>query len=332
VKNSKGTVISAKPVEKTDKLVSINDYDQLHYYMPANDINPNPTTATNIDNCKENCNTDTNCKYFYFSENQCYLGNKPQPAYVPIDKDNLKSTLYLRKYAINSQMKNQPNIKVDTLIPSEYRGFNPIYFGTPIKSGDKVGYPSTSIGAAIIERTHTLANKSATITNQSTTQTTGDTQTAGNTRKSYASAIQYQAQSGFQNREGFDSRGYFNDMSAECGQGDNAGCLTGVLKYQINPLKQISQDYSNKLNKINSTHYDLSNNIVKYNDTYYTLNNDPNYDFSGSQPIIFSDNTDLLTESKNDSKNMALQTNNLYIAGSMLTTTLLIFAIYLGKP
>ena len=61
------------------------------------------------------------------------------------------------------------------------------------------------------------------------------------------------------------------------------------------------------------------------------MNNDAQYDFSGSQPIVFSGNTDLNTEMKNDAKQMALQTNNMYIAGSILTTTLLVSAIYLGR-
>jgi hypothetical protein len=85
------------------------------------------------------------------------------------------------------------------------------------------------------------------------------------------------------------------------------------------------------LNKINANYLDISNNISKYKNVYNVVNGDAKYDFKGDQQIVLNGPTDLLTEMKNDSKQLALQTNNMYIAGSILTTTLLISAIYLGR-
>ena len=130
--------------------------------------------------------------------------------------------------------------------------------------------------------------------------------------------------------EGFDTHEW-KDPGENCGKGTNVPCYSGILYGQIKPLQSIAQDYSSQLNKMNTIYSDISGNIGKYQNLYNTLNNDAKYDFSGTQPIVFSGNTDLLTEMKNDSKQLALQTNNMYIAGSILTTTLLVSAIYLGR-
>ena len=77
------------------------------------------------------------------------------------------------------------------------------------------------------------------------------------------------------------------------------------------------------------TYVDMSNNLDAYYATRNTLNNNNVYDFSANQVFTTEDNS-LINAMQHDTKQMALQQNNLYIAGSILTTTLLITAIYLG--
>ena len=136
--------------------------------------------------------------------------------------------------------------------------------------------------------------------------------------------------SGFRNMEGFDTHGW-KPPGQTCGLSGTDQCYPGILYGQIKPLQSISNDYSAKLNKINANYLDISNNISKYKNVYNAVSSDSIYDFKGDQQIVLNGPTDLLTEMKNDSKQLALQTNNMYIAGSILTTTLLISAIYLGR-
>ena len=222
-------------------------------------------------------------------------------------------------------LKSSKSLKKEVMQPNvyQYKNFKPAYYGPTLVNDNDVGYGSTPIGQAFKSRFETILN-------QPGTQGPSPEAAATPVYKSYASPMPGPKQ-GFRNIEGFDSHGW-SDPGTKCGsEPGRPGCFYGIQNGQIDPLKQIAQDYGNKLDRISSMYRDLNNNIRNY----YTERNgmviDSNYDFNGNQKIVFSGNTDLLTEMKNDSKKIALQTNNLYIAGSILTTTLLVSAIYLGR-
>jgi hypothetical protein len=90
---------------------------------------------------------------------------------------------------------------------------------------------------------------------------------------------------------------------------------------------------------LNQNYQDLCNNIVKYSQLRDTLNNDKNSDFSGNIPFLYNgdtnpikyNNSTLNDEMQKDSKLMIAKINDLFIAGTILTSTLLICAIYLGR-
>jgi hypothetical protein len=131
-------------------------------------------------------------------------------------------------------------------------------------------------------------------------------------------------------QEGFDDHSY-TGINRNCGKDGQLPCETSILYGQILPLQKIANDYSNSTAKIDTQYRDLSNNIINYRELHAQLNADKKYDFNTNYPIEINARPDLHTVRHDDSTQIALQSNNMYIAGSMLTTAILISAIYLGR-
>jgi hypothetical protein len=128
-------------------------------------------------------------------------------------------------------------------------------------------------------------------------------------------------------KEGFDNHGY-QDASAACSD-VGSGCQPAIQNGQITTLIQMANDYDNQIKQMSQTYVDMSNNLDTYYATRKILNSHPMYDFSAN-PVFTKEDNSLVNAMQQDTKQMALQQNNLYISGTILTTTLLITAIYLG--
>jgi hypothetical protein len=139
--------------------------------------------------------------------------------------------------------------------------------------------------------------------------------------------LQWGKTSSSSSKEGFDSHGYY-DASAAC-HDVGTGCHPAIQNGQITPLIQMANDYNNQIKQMSQTYVDMSNNLDTYYATRKILNNHPMYDFSAN-PVFTKEDNSLVNAMQQDTKQMALQQNNLYISGTILTTTLLITAIYLG--
>jgi hypothetical protein len=268
------------------------------------------------------------------------LGNKMQPAYVPKPSDsNDKYALYLRNQTLdttNVESTISLNPTVKPLTTDKYRGLTPVFFGPQITGPKDIGGLATPVGQAIVARRKILQGSDETTKPISAppdaTQRVISTTTSKYSRPPLATDNINTVSTIRSLFEGFDSHEW-SDPGTNCGKKLGVpSCYAGIKDGQIKPLQSIARDYSNKLNEMNTIYRDISGNINEYNKLYTIMNNNSEYDFAGKQPIRLSGDTDLLTEMKNDSKRLALQTNNMYIAGSILTTTLLVSAIYLGRP
>uniref|UniRef100_A0A6C0HHC2 Apple domain-containing protein n=1 Tax=viral metagenome TaxID=1070528 RepID=A0A6C0HHC2_9ZZZZ len=340
VTSPKGVAI--KQINKTDPLVlGGNTYQKLSdKYMPFNDVDPNSIAVTSPQDCMTACASDKNCKYMYIKNNNlCMKGNKPLPAYIPLPSDSVDTydmyskSLLLDVANVSSTANLNPNInKVST---TNYRSAPIKFVGNNITGPSDIGGLATPPGNEINNKRSDLQGTNKKPNSNITTPAPGPAAPIGiygtrpnvginaDNTKGLGSIIAGSF-------EGFDNHGW-QDPGADCGSEGKPKCYPGILYGQIKPLQSIAQDYSNELNKINTNYLDISNNIAKYNSLYTTLNNDAKYDFAGNQQFEINGRTDLMTEMKNDSKQLALQTNNMYIAGSILTTTLLVSAIYLGR-
>lgn len=340
--------LSMRNIEGTAILRSSNNFDDISYlgsYMPFNDTG-STKNVTSENDCMSECIKAENCNYVYTKGNECNLGNSKLPAFVPNPSTN-KYKLFIRKPEINTQMPpgvSFSDIKLNRtmqILPSSQRGnLDNVISGPAISNLSEgnppfstVGYLGTPIGRAIAERTKQIAggntplNRGQPPPQAPVAKADPPYDDAPDPTVYNEKTVRGSVTKAF---EGFDTHGW-KPPGQNCGLSGTDQCYPGILYGQINPLKSISKDYSAKLNQINSNYLDISNNISKYKNVYNTVNSDSKYDFTGNQQIVLNGPTDLLTEMKNDSKQLALQTNNMYIAGSILTTTLLISAIYLGR-
>jgi hypothetical protein len=316
-------------------------------YMPLNDISPNSINA-NEDECKKACIATENCNYVYTKNGVCKLGNSVLPAFVPNPSNTDKYNLFLRNKKLDTEMIKTQSIFSEENLTEKVQDAG-ILFGNKIIGSDiesvaegefsSCGYLANPLGRAIHQQSKVIAGENVDIKRKGNPPAGaprpldqyGEPPAPVNyNQTTIIGGATSTLQQGFSNREGFDSHGW-KAPGVNCGTAGKDQCYPGILYGQIKPLQEISNDYSAKLNRINSNYLDISNNISKYKDVYNVVSNDAKYDFSGDQDIVLDGPTDLLTEMKNDSKQLALQTNNMYIAGSILTTTLLISAIYLGR-
>jgi hypothetical protein len=131
-------------------------------------------------------------------------------------------------------------------------------------------------------------------------------------------------------REGFDNHGYEDPTAKYCTYPNSMGCRNAILQKQINPLSQIAQDYQNQTAQMNANEGNIDSTISQYNYYHGIMNNNNKYDFSGNQSFTMED-ISIQNVMQQDTKQLLLQENNFYIAGSILTTTLLVSAIYLAR-
>jgi hypothetical protein len=123
-------------------------------------------------------------------------------------------------------------------------------------------------------------------------------------------------------QEGFDSRGYTKI--------DAPNSPENVIVNQVKPMQQIASDYASGMEQVNKNYNQLSTNISDYNEKHKVLLRNAKYDFDPTLPVMPDSNTTLVDGLKNDTKMVALGQNNFFIAGTILSTTLLITGIYLG--
>jgi len=278
-----------------------NTYDTYSGYGRSNDVNSDGITALD---CKELCNADDNCDYVYKENDKCIKGNANISNFVP----NNSSTLYIRNKKMNTENSNINGIV------NNYSSFD-----DSTVSYSKYNVDNTMNGNSFTPGPHTLllwqninARQKEIIGNTTTGNiTTGNTIT-GNTIT-----------------EGFDSHNYYNPIQ-QCDTRNAQGCHNAILQGQINPLNNIAQDYQNQTTQLNTTRANIQTALNQYQSTYNIVNNDVKYDFSGNQPFNMED-TSIQNVMQQDTKQLLLQENNFYIAGSILTTTLLITAIYLAR-
>jgi hypothetical protein len=241
--------------------------------------------------CKELCNADDNCDYVYKENNKCIKGNANISNFVP----NNSSTLYIRNKKMNTENSNS-NING---IVNNYSSFD-----DSTVSYSKYNVYNTMNGNSFIPGPPTLPLWQNINARQK--------EIIGNTTT-----------------EGFDSHNYYNPI-LQCDTRNAQGCHSAILQGQINPLNNIAQDYQNQTTQLNTTRANIQTALNQYQSTYNIVNNDVKYDFSGNQPFNMED-TSIQNVMQQDTKQLLLQENNFYIAGSILTTTLLITAIYLAR-
>jgi hypothetical protein len=279
-----------KPIDNSNpSLINSNDYTPKPGYFMSNDINnvQNTNQVQNVSSekeCLDKCNDLSGCNYTYFyNRNQCFLGTKKIPDFVP----NNNSTLYIRKKKMN-YTENPENISPlvqDVNSALSYSSYNIVQ---PITTSFRPGKYTHPKFIALQERNNEI----------------------------------------MLGKESFNNYNYYNPEQS-CTTGDT-GCIDAISRGQVIPLSQMAQDYQNQNSQMNTNRANITNAIDQYQTTYNSVNSNIKYDFSANQPFTMED-TSIQNVMQQDTKQLLLQENNFYIAGSLLTATLLITAIYLAR-
>ena len=283
-------------------------FTKYEEYYPANDVIDNHTLG-DVNTCKTKCIQDNNCNYMYAyqknGQQYCATGSAT-PVLRPQQPGSgkTKSDLYIREPAIkidNSMMEKGMNNPVNVTVKDNILGYSSYNNGNTITE-------SISYGTKNLPRYLQLMAQDEIIR----------CGTAG----------------GCGSTEGFNTYGYQNPTN-ECSDSDpnKVGCQPAIFNKQLNPLINISSDYNGQVKQMTQLSKDIQTNITNYNRVRRRMVNekDDKYDFNANNRSFSKEDNSLLNAMQQDSKQMALEQTNLYIAGSILTTTLLISAIYLGR-
>jgi hypothetical protein len=292
--NSLG-VKTIQPIDLNNPLLTkTNEYDVYTGYSFSSDpaqIQNMSTPVVSEEDCKTKCNNDPTCNYAYTYNNTQCSTGNKN---IPDFIPNNKSKLYIRKKTMNMQNnpgKVPPNFENKNNALS-YSDYN---IQSPLSASFFPGYPSNPV----FQQYNKIAQ-----------DTVFGTKPSGN--------------------EGFNNHGYYDPPVDSCSQPNEMGCQNTILQGQINPLNQIAQDFQNQTNNMKINDNVINNKITYHNHMYNTLNNNNKYDFNGNQPFTMEDNS-IQNTMHQDTKQLLLQENNFYIAGSILTATLLITGIYLAR-
>jgi hypothetical protein len=308
--------------EKSLLPVSSNDTILINNYTEYNDYHPLETDFTksvklNQKDCKNKCNNNPNCKYFYsyFKNNTNYCitkndDNFPNQLIPNQPNDNISiSRLYIRNVTPKLSDTDE-RYKLNTTNTNNYKSY--------------YDYELLVDKELIIPDKHNIGYNGF------------NTKTQNQYKKNW----EYLNGNGI-TKENFDNHGYtdsYNVVNVSANTGGNSNIPDSIINKQINPLIEISKDYNTLQQKVNDNYYDISNSIFKIRNNNKTgirdiLLNDPDniYDYSGN---LFNYNTKKPKKEdalKEDVNIMILEQNNLLMLGTITIAALLIGAVYFGK-
>jgi hypothetical protein len=135
-------------------------------------------------------------------------------------------------------------------------------------------------------------------------------------------------------KEGFEDYGY--TPSNMIPQYTSSQFKSDVINSQVNPMIQISSDYSTSLLNVDTKYTLIGNGITTITNTDQTgirdiMVNNPMYDFSGNSLNNDDRKKTVVDAQIEDIDSMVKNTNTVYIIGSITLVTLLVFSVVIGR-
>jgi hypothetical protein len=310
---------SLLPIEvNQSNTISTKSYNFYRGYYPGENDIPLAKKLSQKQ-CEETCNNDAECKYYY--------------SYVSSDKNNYCITKN-DSYFPNQLIPKQPNNDMK---------YSKLYVRNNIpKLNDddprsKIKLTNTSNYTAFVDH-QLLADKEFIIEDPKNIGYNGLNSTL---QKQLITNWNYQKGKGQPLKETFDNYGYQtsnNVGNVSANAGDSENLPQRIIDKQINPMIQISQDYSNLQQNINNNYYDISNSLYKITNADNSgirdiLSNDPKniYDFSGNYLNYYTKKPKKEDALKEDVNIMVLEENNLLMLGTITIASLIIGSIYFSR-
>jgi hypothetical protein len=313
------------PVDKNIKNINLlkGIYTKYPEYYPSNSSN---SIADPNSNCQSWCDKDSTCSYYYsYTENgkpYCQTNSAPTfgsdltpKLYVPkqpTNRDSDNSTLHLRNIGMNS-LPNDARSQIGRTDTSDYTSYqNYELLGSQsfiLDDSKKIGFNGldTPLKKELISNWNYINGSGQPIKSPEV--------------------------------ETFDNQGYkTSSVVRNIGgnPGNNKSLPNQILNDQVYPMIAISKDYANLQNQINNKYNNIDSNINKITNDNQSgardlLKTNDIYDYNANTLIYSTKKKHKEDAIKDDVNIMLMQTNDLFILGSLGVATLLIAAIYFGK-
>jgi len=322
------------PVEKTPENIKLRAgaYSTYSGYYPSDLTGAIQKTDAE---CRNICDTDSACSYYYsyniatpgvsgtkpyciLNKNTNYGSTLTPNLFIPNQQDNANmkdSALNIKNYDMNLTNRDARYTipRSDVTNYSSYAEYELLADKLFIKPDSKnIGYN----GLATPLRNQLVRNWNYVI---------------GNGQPVKTSEI-----------ESFDTHNYQDSATVRNlggNPGNNASLPNEIINKQINPMIEISNDYSQLQQQISDKYYSIGNKAYKITNPQTgkgvrdILSKDENniYDFSGNT-LYFNSKKPLKRDALKDDVNIMLaQTNDMFMLGTLTVATLLIGAIYFGR-
>lgn len=308
--NTPGYYTLQKIEENSPSLQKTDEYIEYpNSYLSDQKIDPSKVSWVSPQECKKKCDSDSTCKSYATMEiegnentntyNVCYTDTS-----IPIFSDiytrnprgpqDINSNLYIRKNKINIPMNLNPHTLTlnPTQINSEIRTINDSIFDS--------GYTAYTVLS-------TPFNQDQIVGYQGTDEYK---QLVGNAPNTI-----YQNKESFM--EGIDGTSSVSQSSSS-------------VNTQINNLDTQSKNYNNLLTRTNTNYNSIKTNVNSYNDTLNNIENNTKSYYSSQYGAYMPDENDISNQIVEDSKRLAVEQNNLWIAGSIAATTVFLTGIILN--
>jgi len=118
--------------------------------------------------------------------------------------------------------------------------------------------------------------------------------------------------------ESFNTHGYQDSVTGNL-----------IVSKQINPLKEMTNDYSNKLHNIDTNYVDLKTNINAVMDIRKNISGNEIYDYN--TPFSLNKPKTVLDGLIHDNQQLSVQENAVFVLGTITAATLIVLAIVIGK-
>jgi len=124
--------------------------------------------------------------------------------------------------------------------------------------------------------------------------------------------------------ESFDTHGYNTNNLV-----NGNVVASSVISNQIYPLNDITNDYSNKIQNIDTNYVDLKTNINALMDIRKNISGNEAYDYN--TPFSLNKPKTVLDGLIYDNNQLSVQENAMFVLGTITAATLIVLAIVIGK-
>jgi hypothetical protein len=318
-------------------------YSYVGHFAPPSGIVKDDKMNENhqaLSDCELKCSNASNCNYFYYYQDKNTKNGQSAPnSYCTLGTQATNGNI-LPQGAINTVQPNWGMVNPSLYISNKNFDMGPdcmvqpIYANNVTSYDDANNYLKHSLNSSPLNQVQPLGyiQEKDYLDWQSKEQSLlfGANNSSPNTAKCLNSLKGKESFAGMDTTNTVEPFNNYN-MNSCTVDGTRVGCVSFIEDSKIKPLLDANSQYMQTLNQLNENNVYLTNQISNYKTIRGDLSGNPNahyWDMSDNH-LLYPVPT-LLDTANSDANMLMMQQNNMYIAGTMTTATLLILAIMLG--